>query len=316
MTFDGSKLSGTAPYAAEGTYDIQILASDGQLQNADVFKVSFVPGNAAPVAEADGPFNVYHPQAVEIQLAAILANDTDPDGDPLTVTAVAQPENGSVLLSNGAITYAAKTGYSGADQFVYTVSDGKNTANGIVRLNVDSTYASYQQGTAGDDFNFGGFAKSSYFAGAGDDAVIASLVGGEYAGGQGNDSLIAVFGASRLDGNEGDDRIMGGTGDDTISGGTGNDLLIGGAGLDIFIYRDGDGSDLIKDFQTGGRIRRILVGSDAMQIDVTGIGEFEDLMAFAHQTETGVLFDFGSGDDLFLAGTRLAALDKDSFSFV
>ena len=47
----------------------------------------------------------------------------------------------------------------------------------------------------------------------------------------------------------------------------------------------------------------------------TGIETFEDLLATAEQTENGVLFAFGGGDELFLLGTRLAALDRDSFSF-
>lgn len=39
-------------------------------------------------------------------------------------------------------------------------------------------------------------------------------------------------------------------------------------------------------------------------------------MGVATQTSEGVLFAFGNGDDLFLKGTQLAALDKDSFTFV
>ncbi|HEY4308594.1 MAG TPA: cellulose binding domain-containing protein [Pirellulales bacterium] len=68
----------------------------------------------------------------------VLANDTDPDGDPLTVTAVTKPSHGTTLLnSNGTVTYTPTTGYLGTDSFSYTVSDGRGgTGSAIVTLTV------------------------------------------------------------------------------------------------------------------------------------------------------------------------------------
>ena len=42
---------------------------------------------------------------------------------------------------------------------------------------------------------------------------------------------------------------------------------------------------------------------------------FEQLLAKAQEKDGGVLFEFGNGDELFLFGTQLKALDKDSFTF-
>ena len=50
-------------------------------------------------------------------------------------------------------------------------------------------------------------------------------------------------------------------------------------------------------------------------MSVEGIGSFDDLLSVASERNGGVLFDFGDGDELFLRGTRLAALDEDQFSF-
>lgn len=55
---------------------------------------------------------------------SVLANDTDPNGDTLTVTAVGQPANGTAALNSGTtVTYTPAAGYCGADNFTYTVSD-------------------------------------------------------------------------------------------------------------------------------------------------------------------------------------------------
>ena len=314
MSFDGLQLSGTAPSDALGDWDIEIIASDGSLQNSDVFTISFGEGSSAPIAVDDGIVTVYQPFAVQIDASALLANDVDPDGDTLTVVAVGQGAHGSVTLEDGVITYDAVTGYAGEDQFTYTISDGEHTATASVHLEVDDTYADYDAGTDGDDTMFGGL-TGSVFGGAGNDTLIGGLFGGNLAGGTGDDVLIGLLGAGTFDGNEGNDTIIGGLGSDTITGGTGDDDLTGGLGNDTFIFREGDGSDTINDFSAGRSIRNFYIAGDELAIQIGGINDYDDLMAHARQGEDGVVFDFGNGDEIFLRGTQLAALDENSFTF-
>ncbi len=66
----------------------------------------------------------------------MLANDTDPDADDLTVTAVGTASNGTVEIVGGAVVYTSDLGFSGQDSFTYTVSDGTNTATGTVTVDV------------------------------------------------------------------------------------------------------------------------------------------------------------------------------------
>ena len=55
----------------------------------------------------------------------VLGNDSDPDSDPLTVSAVTQGGHGAVSINlDGSVSYVPAAGYSGADSFTYTVSDG------------------------------------------------------------------------------------------------------------------------------------------------------------------------------------------------
>ena len=67
----------------------------------------------------------------------VLTNDSDPDGDTLSVTANTNPTNGAVTRSGGNFTYTPKAGFVGTDSFIYTISDGKGgTATGTVTVTV------------------------------------------------------------------------------------------------------------------------------------------------------------------------------------
>lgn len=56
---------------------------------------------------------------------AVLGNDSDPNGDPLSIVAVTQGANGTVTINpNGTITYSPNENFNGDDTFAYTLSDG------------------------------------------------------------------------------------------------------------------------------------------------------------------------------------------------
>jgi uncharacterized repeat protein (TIGR01451 family) len=73
----------------------------------------------------------------------VLGNDTDPEGDTLTVTGVTQPANGTVsFTANGSVTYTPSANFVGLDTFTYTVSDGNgNTDTATVRVQVNDPNA-------------------------------------------------------------------------------------------------------------------------------------------------------------------------------
>ncbi len=317
MTFDGSKLTGTAPFNTSGTMDVKISASDGSLQNADVFQVSFLRGNAAPVAVADGPFSIRSGAPLTILNSQLLANDTDADGDALSIVGHSQAAHGSVTMNaNGTFTYLTAGGYVGNDQFIYALSDGKETVTATVSVSVGAAYTNVQSGGTGNDALLGSVFGDSYLSGGNGNDTLISLFGNDFlSGGNGNDTLIAGSGADILDGGNGNDTLIAGSGNDELRGGAGSDTLFGGAGQDTFLFRSGDGSDQIGDFQATRRTRASVIQGDHINLDIDGINNYNDLLAHAQQQNGGVLLDFGNGDQLFLSGTKLAALDKDSFTF-
>jgi YD repeat-containing protein len=67
-------------------------------------------------------------------------NDTDPDGDGLTVAATTNGAHGTVTSTTTSVTYTPATGYTGSDSFTYTISDGHGgTAVGTVNVAVGTT---------------------------------------------------------------------------------------------------------------------------------------------------------------------------------
>lgn len=90
--------------------------------------------NRVPIAVNDSVVTTTN-QAVTID---VLQNDSDPDGNPLSISAVSNPAHGAVVRNqNGTLTYTPATGYVGSDLFTYTVSDGKGgTASGSVTITV------------------------------------------------------------------------------------------------------------------------------------------------------------------------------------
>lgn len=68
----------------------------------------------------------------------VLDNDSDPNGDPLTVTEVTQPSNGTATVNpDNTVTYSPHSGFIGTDSFTYTISDGRGgTATARVTITV------------------------------------------------------------------------------------------------------------------------------------------------------------------------------------
>ncbi len=67
----------------------------------------------------------------------VLANDSDPEGDSLSIESFTQGSNGSVSLAGTSLVYTANPDFNGTDTFKYFVSDGNgNSTEGSVTVTV------------------------------------------------------------------------------------------------------------------------------------------------------------------------------------
>jgi len=90
------------------------------------FVLTVIPGNKAPVAGADAVYRSAGGRVVKVLLSVLLANDTDADGDALSMESVqtALPEGASVKLMEPYVVYTAPLGSDSAGSFDYVLSDG------------------------------------------------------------------------------------------------------------------------------------------------------------------------------------------------
>ena len=95
--------------------------------------VTFV--NAAPNAVNDTA-TTSQDHAVTI---AVLANDTDVEGDALSVASLTQPAHGTATLAGNAVTYTPNANFSGTDQFTYKAQDASGATSSPATVTVTVT---------------------------------------------------------------------------------------------------------------------------------------------------------------------------------
>ena len=116
-----------------GSDSFDYTVSDGYGESAAASVAITVTPNHPPVA-GDNSTQTIKTRPVVV---FVIANDLDPDSDPLTVTGATSPVHGDVDCSPGyACTYTPDPSFVGFDGFDYTVSDGTDSDVGHVTVEV------------------------------------------------------------------------------------------------------------------------------------------------------------------------------------
>jgi hypothetical protein len=127
---DGTVKYSPAPDFA-GTDAFTYSVSDGAAKPVEAaVTVTVNPVNDAPIAEDDDDATEGSPVTI-----GVLANDVDPDGDPLSVQPGSAPQHGEILINpDGTVTYTPNPGFVGTDTFTYNAFDGTASAEAIVTI--------------------------------------------------------------------------------------------------------------------------------------------------------------------------------------
>ena len=192
--------------------------------------------NDAPVA-ADDEVSTLEDTLVTID---VLGNDTDVEGDELTVT-LATAENGTVVINDdGTLEYTPNLDFNGDDTITYTVSDPDGeTSTAQVAVSVTADGSGGGDGVV-DGEEYGEVMIPGYTDPDGDQIDGDDGINDVINGNGGSDTINAGEGDDTIDGGEGNDRIDAGEGDDTIIRSEGYDQLDGGSGEDV-LAGDGEG---------------------------------------------------------------------------
>ena len=134
---DGSaSLMGTPDNNAVGEYDINLtVTDDSSASDSQAFTLTVINVNDAPIAENDNATATEDTQLV----FTVLNNDSDPDGDTLTVATVSA-NNGTVTVNSAdqSLNYSPNANFNGSDTINYTISDGNGgTATALVMVTVN-----------------------------------------------------------------------------------------------------------------------------------------------------------------------------------
>jgi VCBS repeat-containing protein len=140
-----------------GTDSLTYRAGDGTLtSNPATVTITVTDSNDAPTA-VDDAYSSAEDMALTVGAPGVLANDSDPDGNPLSTVAGSGPSHGSLTLNpNGSFTYTPAANYNGSDSFSYRASDGTATSSlatvtiTVSAVNDAPTAAADSYGTAED----------------------------------------------------------------------------------------------------------------------------------------------------------------------
>jgi VCBS repeat-containing protein len=284
--------------------------------------------NQAPVATAD-TYGTAEDTPLPVNAPGVLANDSDPDNDPLSAGLVSGPSHGTLNLStDGAFTYSPAVNYNGPDSFTYRASDGTLASNPVtVTITVNAvndapTVAVAAGGTCGTNDHSGtinltvGDVESTAtsltltVASTSNPALVPS--GNVAFAGSGATRTMTV---SAVDGRSGTAVLMvrvsdgqdsgtvevtvkvGGSGKDTLTGGTGADLLLAQSNNDTLT--GGDGADLLcgdsgGDTLSGGGGDDSLGGGSGTDLLTGGPGA--DRFSGGSGTDTATDYSAAEGD--------------------
>ncbi len=117
-----------------GEATISYIVTDGDLTDEAKVSVTVTPVNDSPVA-VDDTTSIQEDTAVTID---VLTNDTDVDGDKLSIESASVPkEQGTVEVVDGKLVFTPAENFNGDAEIAYTVTDGELTDEAKVTVTVN-----------------------------------------------------------------------------------------------------------------------------------------------------------------------------------
>ncbi|NIS83201.1 MAG: tandem-95 repeat protein [Anaerolineales bacterium] len=112
-----------------GTDQFTYRASDGETTSEVALVTITVQLSNAPPVALDDQFEIEEDNILSVSAPGILANDLDPDGQPIQLLPEEGPRVGDLILrDDGSFEYTPAADFHGDDQFTYRVSDGISTS--------------------------------------------------------------------------------------------------------------------------------------------------------------------------------------------
>ena len=266
-----------------GEYVFQpTISSDGGVTYATLDSSMLSSVKGAPLSTDDE-------HSITISPETLLANDSDADGDVLSISSISNVQNGYAYLNTeGNVVFIAAAGFSGTATFDYTVTDGKggfDTATASIQVTANSilptvtvTVSEAQQAgsTSNDDWqgfsdgeaidfdHNGDYVNWQSFSDSAENVYIADDVIQSLKTMGGDDQVVIgddIYAAGDVQLGSGDDKLLvRDVVEGTIDAGTGNDEVYIGNDVNAAINLD-DGDDKLVIGGSVGSSSNINAGS-------------------------------------------------------
>jgi VCBS repeat-containing protein len=260
-------------------YTVQVKASDGSLSDIQTLFVHVTDVNEAPHAVNDTVItNNTNGSTYEIPDWALLANDTDPDGNALHLTAItASSEFASIDLTTNPGNVTIHDLFVGGS-FTYRASDGSLSDTANVTVAQDT---------------------------------------GTMNGGSGNEIFIGDSSGTTINANGGNDILIGNGGNDILNGGSGNDTYVFGLHDGHDVINDTSGLDTIRIEAGGAALSGLNFAENTthdLVIQFNGQQVTVDDHFVGDDNVGGLLFDGGASYDGYSLDSDLYFLSNDGGS--
>ncbi len=128
----------------------KVVQETSETNNTFDVYVNVQPSNSAPVAVDDVVETSVNRTLDRLD---VLANDLDPDEDAVRFAELQQPEHGRVAVNeDGTLSYTPDKGFTGADQFRYSITDGQYVSDeAVVSITVVPDKFSVEAVAAGNE---------------------------------------------------------------------------------------------------------------------------------------------------------------------
>ncbi|MBR4153142.1 MAG: hypothetical protein IKT98_09320 [Selenomonadaceae bacterium] len=213
-------------------------------------------------------------------------------------------ENDTLKIAKG----KAATSTSGND-VIFTVGKGKITVKGAADktfsysdANGTKTYSTVQTSSEPYTIKGAGITLSSSYSEKEFDITTVN----------GGDDIITINASAiqkdiKIIGNDKANNVIGGKKNDTIRGGGGADTFTGGQGSDVFIYYNGNGNDVIKDYEEDDKIiiydAKVIPTLESSNV-VLKVGKGKITIKDARENDIGVTYIENGVEQGFLDGEK------------
>ncbi|MGB3557991.1 MAG: Ig-like domain-containing protein, partial [Geitlerinemataceae cyanobacterium] len=285
-----SNLVYTPPLDFSGTDTFTYTITDGTSSDTATVTIDVrqpPPPNNLPIANND---NLVINQGTSVPID-VLANDSDPDGDTLTLVSFTNPNSqGTLTLAGSVLTYTPPPNFIGNDGFQYIVQDsqgGRATGGVFIAVVQQGAPPTPPPGPPSPETptcdillptpeppaanvtldTLQGTASGNLLLGNNNSNEVLGLDGG--------DLIVGLAGNDNLSGNEGDDLVFGNQGNDFLQGGDGNDEMFGGRDNDFLDGNLGDdtiSADLGNDSVLGNEGNDVISGGQGNDVIDGGLG--------------------------------------------